>query len=149
MSIKDILYIALLLPALLLFGVGCQKLTPAQQAERAFIRAFEKDYPDWEVTKIILSPCNGVNMYRGPFDCTARDNTRKCWMTIIQKPAKDSNDLWAMVQKKLDNPRPLDNGRVPCYDIHAKGDTISWSVLVTSAHGDCYYELAKDSIEYD
>lgn len=134
MNKKDIIRVTLLISALLLFCGGCKK-TPAQEAEKAFTKAFEKAFPDWEVTKIILSPCKGANMYRGRFDCKATAPTDRCCMTM-KKPTENGVII-------------LDDVRVPCNHRHEKGETITWSVLVTYAHGDCYYSLAQHALDYD
>lgn len=116
----------MVLAALLALGTGCRPQTRAQQAERAeraFMKAFEKDYSDWKVTKIILTPCRGTNLYRGRFDCRARRKTNRC--CTMQK------------------------GYRVCQEHHEKGAEITWSVLVTYAHGDCYYELATRRSDYE
>ena len=138
MNKKDIIRVTLLISALLLFCGGCKK-TPAQEAEKAFTKAFEKAFPEWEVTKIILSPCKGANMYRGRFDCKATAPTDRCCMTM-QKPSKDMDDAMSIL---------MNDTRVPCDRRHGKGETITWSVLVTYAHGDCYYSLAQHALDYD
>lgn len=156
MSKKDIIRIALLIPALLLCGGGCQKRTPEQEAEKAFKKAFEHEYPDWEVTKIILSPCQGANMYRGRFDCETRTATKKCWFEkeeceVVEISAPCNPDTPKIGLAKYFDDKPLMSSRwklVPCSETHYKGETKTWSVLVTYAHGDCYYKLGKDAEEY-
>ena len=118
---------------------GCMKLTPAQEAEQAFIKLFEHDYPAWKVTKIVLTPCKGANLYRGCFDCTAETYVSKCWM-MKKVTAEDDWTTYIPTTKTFEK---------PCNENHWKGERLTWSVVVTYAHGDCYYKLGKTATEYE
>ena len=124
---KRIVKVAIAVALPLVFVVGCGGRTPEQKAERAFIKMFERDYPDWKISKIVLAPCRGANMYRGCFDCTAKSYTYNCCVTYEKNVFE----------------------RVNCTRAHNRGETFTWSVLVTSAHGDCYYRLGKTAFEYE
>lgn len=120
-------YTGVVLLALLVLGmVGCAPTPPERQAEKAFIKSFEKEYPEWVVTKIILTPCVAKNKYRGKFVCVARTPTSRCCAKVRD---------WL--------------GYLPCKEYHSYGSEITWSVLVTYAHGDCYYQLANTVSGYE
>jgi len=120
-----------------LFCTGCGKQSPSREAEKAFTKMFEKDYPDWEISKIILSPCKGANMYRGRFDCTAKTSTYKCC-------AKKAESIGVYSYGSTHSSVGQN-----CDRYHYKGSVISWSVIVTYAHGDCYYKLGATALEYE
>ncbi len=123
--------VAIAVAFLLVFAIWCGSRTPAQKAERAFIKMFERDYPKWKISKIVLSPCRGKNKYRGCFDCTAKSDTSKCCVRYYNCGIADLG-YWG-----------------ECTEVHNRGETLTWSVLVTFAHGDCYYKLGGSASEYE
>lgn len=114
--------ILMVFSALLMLDAGCWSRTPAQRAEKAFIKLFEKDYPDWKVSRIVLTPCKAKSKYRGKFECAARSSTRSCWLRRKEYVGWEKKYIY-------------------CSCLHAEGAVIVGDLLVTYAHGDCFYDL--------
>ena len=90
------------------------------------------------------------------FDCETRTATKKCWFEkeeceVVEISAPCNPDTPKIGLAKYFDDKPLMSSRwklVPCSETHYKGETKTWSVLVTYAHEDCYYKLGKDAEEY-
>lgn len=116
------LSVIMALSTLLMLGAGCWLWAPTQRAEKAFTKLFEKDYPDWKVSKIVLTPCKAKNEYRGMFECVARWRTQSCWLRQEERVGQKTY-------------------LYPCSYWHERGEVMSGSIYVTYAHGDCFYNL--------
>lgn len=124
--------------ALLMLGAGCWFRTPAQRAEKAFIKLFEKDYPDWEITKIILAPSKGSDRYEGRFACRARRSMESWDWSPPGVDIPNKNDVYWNGKWYYGSSCTLHRSP-PCAG-HKGGELLSGHVTVTYAHGDCFYD---------